>query len=191
MSADYSLGEMERVQAGMIRVGVVAEVDAPRGLAKMKVAGLLTDWLPWGVARAGKTRTASAPTVGEQRLMFSPYGDTTQAIIGQAIYQEAHPTPSDSADKEVTVFPDGTRVEYNSATNTLQVDVAGAANVIVNCKVAIVKAATSVTLDTPKTICTGSLSVLGASLTHQGTNVGNTHAHGGIDPGPGRTGGPS
>lgn len=209
---DWAQSESERVQANMIRLGVVTEVDATNALAKLKVGGLDTDWLPWGVARAGGTRTASAPTVGEQRLVFSPYGDTAQAVIGPAIYQDNHPTPAATADQEVVVFPDGTRVEYDSAANKLQIDVAGTAQVVVNCKVATVNAETSVTLDTPNTFCTGNLTVaksltmgeeggsatmngaveiIGPSVTHNGKSIGDTHTHIGVQPGGGTTGVPS
>lgn len=172
MTAQFAQSEGERVQANLIRIGVVTAVDPVNALATMNFAGLESDWLPWGVARAGGTRTASAPTVGEQRLVFSPYGDTSQAVIGQALYQDAHPAPSTSADDDGTEFPDGTRVFYNSATNTLQIDVAGDAKVIVNCKQATVKATTSVTLDTPTVHATGSLQVDGNVTANGDVNAG-------------------
>lgn len=213
----WAQAETERVQANMVRIGRVTEVDAANARAKLKVGGLDTDWLPWGVARAGGTRTASAPTVGEQRLVFSPYGDTAQAVIGPAIYQNAHPTPAANGNQEVVVFPDGTRVEYDHAANKLQIDVAGNALVVINCKQATVKADTSVTLDTPDTFCKGRLTVdglltykagmsgsggsgaelsgdfkvTGSVFTHNSKNVGSTHTHLGVQPGGGTTGAPS
>lgn len=36
----------------------------------------------------------------------------------------------------------------------------------------------------------GNVQVIGASLTHNGTNVGQTHVHGGVEPGGGTTSGP-
>ena len=193
MTEAWAQAESERIAGNMIRVGVVTQVDAANTRAKMKVGGLDTDWLPWGVARAGGTRTASAPTVGEQRLVFSPYGDTGQAVIGQAIYQDDHAAPTATADEDVTVYPDGTRVSYRSDTNTLQIDVSGDAKVIVNCKQATVRAETSVTLDTPETSLTGNLTVAGnatfsgSSVTHGGKNIGKTHTHGGVQSGPAST----
>jgi len=208
----WAQAEAERVQGNLIRVGRVTEVDAANGLAKLTVGGLETDWLPWGVHRAGGTRTASAPTVGEQRLLFSPYGDMAQGVIGQAIYQDDHPTPATTGDQEVTVYPDGTRVEYDAAANKLQIDVAGNALVVINCKQATVKADTSVTLDTPETICTGNLTVakslttgagggsatingavhfVGPSVQHNSKSIGDTHTHTGVQTGGGTTGAPT
>lgn len=161
MMDHWALSEAERVQANTIRVGRVTAVNPATRRAQLRVGGLDTDWLPWGVARAGGTRTASAPTVGEQRLVFAPYGDTAQAVIGPAIYQDDYDAPTDRADVEATVFADGTRVEYDAAANKLQIDVAGSALVVINCKEATVHAETSVTLDTPNTHCTGALTVDG------------------------------
>lgn len=49
--------------------------------------------------------------------------------------------------------------------------------------------AASLSITAPTTI-TGTLAVTGASLTHNGTNVGSTHVHSGITPGGASTGGP-
>lgn len=186
--------------ANFIRLGVVSAVDfahedGPR--AKMQLGGLETDWLPWTVQRAGGTRTESAPTVGEQRVVFSPYGDLGQGVIGPAIHQDDYPTPATSEAQDVAVFADGTRVEYDSDANKLQIDVAGAGLVVINCQQATVSAAGGVTLDTPDTHCTGNLTVdgnaafNGGSVTHGGTNIGKSHTHGGVQTGSGTTGAPT
>lgn len=163
--------EIERLLANMIRVGVVSELDEANARVKMRVGGLTTDWLPWGESRAGATRTWSAPRPGEQRLVFAPYGDTSQAIIGPAIYQDDHPAPATSKDKETTVYPDGSTVEYDSASNTLTVTVAGNGNVVVNCKTATVNAETKVELATPLVHCTQALTVDGLITGHAGAAI--------------------
>ena len=208
MSDGWNTGELERMQAGMIRLGVVTELDDANARVKVACGGLSTDWLPWQTGRAGATRTWSPPQVGEQVTVFAPYGDPAQAFVGGSIYQDAHPAPASSKDQETMVFSDGTTVDYNSATNTLTVNIAGAGKANVICKEATVQAATKVTLDTPDTFCTGNLTVAksltmgqeggsatmkgsvsieGPSLTHNGKNVGSTHTHGGIQPGGGST----
>lgn len=167
MSA-YELGELGRTQASMIRYGVVTELDEANARVKCSTGGLDTDWLPWIAGRAGATRKWSAPRPGEQVVVFSPYGDPSQGFVLPGLYQDAHPAPASSKDKETTVYPDGSTVEYDSVSNTLTVNVAGNGNVVVNCKVATVKADTSVTLDTPLVHATknmqidGNLGVTGA-----------------------------
>lgn len=208
----YDIGELQRQISNLFRIGTVAELDEANARVKLNVSGLTTDWLPWGAARAGKTRTWSPPQVGEQVMMASPFGDMGQGVIVGSLFSDESAAPAASKDQETTVYPDGSTVDYNSATNTLTVTVAGSGNVVVNCKVATVHAETSVTLDTPNTTCTGNLTVAksltmgagggsvsitgpvaitGASLTHNGNNVGSTHTHTGVTPGGGSTGVPT
>lgn len=209
MSADVS--ELNRQLNNVVRIGTIKQLDLANARAKVSVAGCTTDWLPWGTNRAGKRRDWSPPVIGEQVVLLAPYGDLGQAVIGPSIFQDDHAAPAASADQETTVFPDGTTVDYNSASNTLTITVAGAGNVIINCKQATVKAETSVTLDTPDTVCTGNLTVAksltmgqeggtatmkgavsieGPSLTHNGKNVGSDHSHSGVQTGGGNTGAP-
>lgn len=213
MSFEFS--DLQRQLANVIRVGVVSELDEAAARVKIRTGGITTDWLPWGAARAGKTRSTSMPSVGEQVVMFSPFGDTAQAVVGFSLYQDDHPAASTSKDKEATIYPDGSVVEYDSASNTLTVTVSGSGNVVINCKVATVNADTSVTLNTPETHCTGSLLVdgsitygqgmtgtggaqingdfaaQGGAFTHNSKNVGGDHTHLGVQPGGGTTGAPS
>jgi phage baseplate assembly protein V len=204
MNDAWAQSETERVLANMIRVGVVSALDEENARVQVDVGGLTTSWLPWVTSRAGATRTWSAPRAGEQVMVLAPYGDTTQAVVLPAIYQDDHPAPANSQNVERVEFPDGTFVEYNSETNTLNIDVAGDAKVIVNCKEATINAETSVTLNSPQTTCTGKLTVEGlltymagmvgsggtgasaaitgdvaitGALTNNGKSVGSTHTH--------------
>lgn len=175
MSFEFS--ELQRMLANVVRVGRIIELDEAAARVKVTTGGLTTAWLPWGAARAGTTRSTSMPSVGEQVVLFSPFGDTAQAVVGFSLYQDDHPAASTSKDQDATIYPDGSVVEYDSASNTLTVTVAAAGNVVINCKVAAVNAETSatittatatvaasgsVTLDTPQTTCTGDLTVTGA-----------------------------
>lgn len=210
----YELGELQRQLANLIRVGKVTELDEANARVKVSMAGLESAWLPWGTSRAGSTRSVSMPSVGEQVVVFAPYGDTAQGVVGFSLFQDNHPAPSTTKDKETTVYPDGSTVEYDSASNTLTVTVSGAGNVVVNCTQATVNADTSATLNTPTTTCTGNLVVEGSitygqgmtgtggatingdfaaqggAFTHNSKNVGSTHQHSGIQPGGANTAAP-
>jgi len=210
--SNYEDGEFSRQLANLVRIGKISELDEANARVKVSVAGLTTDWIPWSAGRAGNTRQWSPPRVGEQVVLASPYGDLGQAVVIGSLFSDEKPAPATSKDQETTVYPDGSTVDYNSASNTLTVTVAGTGNVVINCKVATVNAETSVTLDTPDTFCTGNLTVsksltmgtdggsatmngsvtiIGPSLTHNGKNVGSTHTHGGIQPGGGNTAAPN
>lgn len=209
---NYDMTEMNRALSNMIRVGNIRAVDVENARVRVAFGGCVSDWLPWGTSRAGNRRDWTAPNVGEQVMVFSPFGDPTQAVVGPSIFQDDFNAPASSADQDTTVYPDGTTVDYNSATNTLTIDVAGNANIIINCKVATVHAENSVTLDTPETTVTGNLTVAksftmgqeggsatmkgnvaieGGSLTHNGKNVGSTHTHGGVQSGGSNTASPN
>ena len=159
---NFAAAEIERLLANLIRVGVVTALDEANARVQVKVGGLSTDWLPWITARAGATRTWSAPRPGEQVLVLSPYGDPAQAVALPAIYQDAYQAPAASKDVDRVVFPDGAVVQYDSAAKVLTVTTAG--NVIINCTQATVNASDSVTLNTPQTTCTGNLRVNGNTV---------------------------
>lgn len=187
----YDVSELNRQISNLVRIGTVKELDEANARVKLSVSGLTTDWLPWSAARAGKTRTWSPPQVGEQVIMVSPFGDMGQAVVVGSLFSDTDPAPAASKDQETTVYPDGSTVDYNSATNTLTVTVAGNGNVVVNCKTATVKAATSVTIDTPQTTVTGKLTVQGATdvqaILSRGKDISSTHTHGGVQGGNGST----
>ncbi|BAO20611.1 putative baseplate assembly protein V [Pseudomonas phage PPpW-3] len=200
---EYDATETQRILSNLIRIGKISALDETTARVKVDVAGLTTDWLPWAVARAGSTRTWSAPRIGEQVVVLSPHGDPAQGVVMPSLYQDAHPAPASSKDQETIVYPDGTSIDYNSATNTYTMTVVGNAQVTVICKNATIKAATSVRLEAPSTTVTGNLAVGGAltvtgnatisgsSLTHAGKNVGSTHRHTGVTTGSGTSGAPS
>lgn len=164
----FPLAEIDRRVANIFRIGTVYALDAANALVQVDLGDLVTDWLPWGTGRAGSTRKWSAPSVGEQVMVFSPSGELAAGIVGPSIFQDAHPAPSNNPNVDNVTFADGSSVNYDAGSNTLTVNVSGAGNVVVNCKVATVKADTSVTLDTPMVHATknmqidGNLGVTGA-----------------------------
>jgi phage baseplate assembly protein V len=155
---EFALSEAHRKVSQLIRFGVVTAVDLANAMVQCSCGGLETEWLPWFAGRAGATRKWSPPSVGEQVIVFAPSGDTTTGFVLAGFYQDDHPAPSQSATEDRTTFADGSEVIYDAAAHTLTVNV-GTGNVIVNCKVATVKAETSVTLDTPEATVTGNLTV--------------------------------
>lgn len=51
----------------------------------------------------------------------------------------------------------------------------------------VIKSPKGVTIDAPSVSVSGAVAISGASLTHNGANVGSSHVHGGIAPGPATT----
>jgi len=134
-------------------------------------------------------RRAILPALGEQ-VMVLLEADGAGGTVQGGIYSDANPPPISDADTEYVRFKDGTLVTYHQASHALLID--GPATVTVIAGSVTVKADT-VTLDTPQTTCTGnvsiegSLAVTGSSVTHHGTDIGDTHVHTKVTPGLGLT----
>lgn len=201
--------------ANLIRVGEVTSVNAGAATARVRFIDRdNTESYDLQVLVSGslKDKKYHMPDVGENVLcLFLPSGVESGFILG-AYYPSGVGRPAATIDKTVTVFGDGTRIEYDRAANNLLVDASasgGTVNII--CSTATVKASDSVTLDTPNTFCTGNLTVnnsistgagggtitmtgnvaiTGGSLTHNGVNIGSTHTHSGVISGGDNTGGP-
>jgi phage baseplate assembly protein V len=128
----YSLAELQRRMALMIRVGAVSAVDAsdPKGPRCMvSNGGLETDWLPWLAPRAGADSEFWAPEIGEQAVVFSPFGDQAQGIVLFGIPQDALPAPETNPDRHVRKYKDGAVVSYDRAAHDYLVSVPAGGNI--------------------------------------------------------------
>lgn len=188
MEDRWAQSENERVTSNMIRLGVVSALDEASARIKVTAGGVETDWIPWAASRAGATRVWSAPRIGEQMMVLSPYGDMAQAVAVGGIFQTDHPAPASSKDNERTIYPDGTTIDYDSANNTLTVTVLGNGKVIVNCKEATINATTKVELNTPTVHATGD--ILADGDVKAGSISLKTHKHGDVQAGGSQTGTP-
>ncbi|MDI5893080.1 phage baseplate assembly protein V [Halomonas rhizosphaerae] len=179
----HSAAELLRLIHNLVRLGTVAEVDHARARVRVATGEITTAWLPWLEKRAGTTRTWNPPTEGEQVVVFAPGGDMASAVVLAGLYRTQHPAPSDSADKWHAVMPDGAVIEYNHAASHLQATLPGSATLT---------AQGDVTVDTPAaltatagggatlnadTVINGTLAINGGSVTHNGTDIGDSHQH--------------
>lgn len=106
----------------LVRVGTVHEVDLSAPLCRVASGELITGWLPMPSQRAGRTRKWCPLTVGEQVIVLSPSGDPAAGfVLPMGIFSDAITPPSDSADVELTEYPDGAVISYNHATHVLSV----------------------------------------------------------------------
>lgn len=94
------------------------------------------------------------PDIGEQVLcLFLPVAGQQGFILG-SFYDDNHEPPSDSADKRVVRFKNGTTIENDRANNLFTVDAVGDV---------LVKATGKVTVDTPETVITGNVLIKGTA----------------------------
>lgn len=95
MTDAYRSAETERRREAGLLIGVVTLVDFETRRAVVEIED---DWslapLPWIEARAGRTRTSSPPSIGEQVIVLSPSGDPAFGLILKGVPSDAH-TPSE------------------------------------------------------------------------------------------------
>lgn len=149
--------ELLRRLDNIIRLGTIAEVDLTTATARVKTGGITTDFLPWLTFRAGKDKSWSAPTVGEQCVVLSVSGEFTTGVILVGLYTQN--APSQSADEHIFRFDDGAEINYNTASSQLTVK---------NCKVVIVQASETIELKTPLVKATQNVEI-GGNLSVKGT----------------------
>lgn len=148
-------GEHDRMLGNMLMVGVVELLDEEKALVRVDVDGLLTDWIPWGVRRAGADSEWWAPEPGEQVLVGCPYGDPSQGVVICSLYRDLYPAPANLKTKRRVAFADGSSVEYDREAHTLTVAV-GTGSVVVNCKTATINATESIAATTKTATVTAS-----------------------------------
>jgi phage baseplate assembly protein V len=168
----------------LIRIGTVTEVRS--GECRVDTQGNTTNWRPYLVLRAGRTRRRMRPSVGEQVILFSLGGDLRNAFVLAGINQNDHPEPladDNNGDLDRIEYPDGAVIEYNPSTGELT------ANGI---KTATLTASTAVKLITPLVECSTLLKA--KRIESETAKVGDievtTHKHKDTMPGSGNTGGP-
>ena len=165
VEAERKIAELERRLRNHKRTGVVAEVDTAKGLSRVKLMDgekwpYLSPWMPWKEVAAGGIKTHIPPTVGEQVDVVSESGDLTDAVIDMSTPSNANPRPASGADAVIT--KGATRITIGDGVTEIIADVT----------------------------IKGSLAVEGPSVTHNGTNIGDTHKHEDVTLGSALTGPP-
>jgi len=116
---------LARLIENLVRLGTIAAVDhgslTDQRPARVRVQSgeLLTGWLPWLTLRAGSSREWDPPTLGEQVLLLSPSGQTTQGIVLCGLFSQLLPANGDRANLHRRSYPDGAVIEYDSQAHRL------------------------------------------------------------------------
>lgn len=185
MNTLSTIQELARAIRNLIRSGVVTEVDTVQGLCRVQSGGIQTTWLNWLTTRAGRSRTWWAPSVGEQVLLLAIGGELDTAFVLPGIFSDDNPAPSASEDAWHVAFPDGAVIEYEPETGALTVsgiktaDVTASESITATVPLVLVKASTSITLDTPEVICTNKLTTATLEVQKGGKMSGNIEHSGG------------
>jgi hypothetical protein len=163
------VADLERRQKGQMRQGTVASVDAASRTVRLKLGEnengpYLSAPIPY-VQTGGALKIHNPPSVGQQMAAMSPDGDLRNAVAMPLGFSDANPSPSGAGDQHVMTF--------GSVTVRLSSD------------------GFSITVGGVSALIDGSgLHVTGGGVDHNGTDIGDTHTHSGITPGPARTSDP-
>ena len=172
------------MQFDNFKIGEVSSINPARCTARVifdDENSMVSYDLPIMQRNSMGNRDYQMPDIGEDVLcLFRSDGFEDGVIIGSFYAGDVEP-PETTADRRTVVFKDGTRICYDRAAHTLTVTIAGTEivfdqqkgsitvpdSVTVNCTTATVNASSSVTINSPDTICTGNLTVAGL-ITGQG-----------------------
>lgn len=184
----------DRMLAGLIIPCSVVGVDLAAAMVRVSDGtGWTSAWVRWHSQAAGKARHWRAPSLGEQGALISPSGEPAQGTFVPGLYGNAGTQPDNRDHVEVWRFDDGGSLVYDwqaksysisLPSGTVTIQVAGSSAVITDS--AITAKADTISL-TGQVTLNGDVQINGASLQHNGVNVGSTHTHPGVMPGGGST----
>lgn len=150
----YRVAEIERRARNRKRTGTIAEVGEGDNAGKYRVQlseqggkPYLSPWIKSRTVAAGQVKIDAVRKVGEQVDVISESGDLTDAVIDMSTYSDEN-------------------VRENDDNVPLHIKVDGDGVIICG----------ALTITADVTI-NGTLAVNGDSLTHNGTNVGDSHIH--------------
>lgn len=126
----YRITELERRVSNILRVGKISSVDYAAARCRVSIGELLTDPLPFIASRAGEDRTWHPPTVGEQVVVLSPFGELNVGIVLTGIYSSAGTAPATDENLDQTTYSDGTTVKYDRALHSLTIDLPTASSAV-------------------------------------------------------------
>lgn len=162
------VNDLERRLSRMVRHGTVhpGSTDPKAGTTRLRLGG--TDEQPYlsppikYAQVAGALKVHSPPSDGQQMTIFSPSGDWRQGTALPMTWSDQNQSPSDKGDEHVVTFGD---VTITLKGGGVTVSVGGVSWSL-----------------------TGSgETTTGGMVKHNSKNIGDSHIHGGVEPGGGTT----
>ncbi len=167
------LSELERRIGSQGRTGVVTEVDAANGLARVQLtegdAPMVTGWIPWVEPAAGANKTHNPPSVGQQVEITSESGDLHDASIQGSLNSASNGRPSSAGDEFILLSVGAASIKATGGGSAIVITIGGY----------------SLTLSAAGAVNAG------GALSHNGKDIGDTHNHKGVTAGPSNTGTPN
>lgn len=114
------------------KIGAIVEVDAQnRALAKVNIAGRVSDFLPVLHFANSFKRVINPIRVDEQVMVIAPHGEANGGFIIRGVFNVSCKEPNGWSDtKEVVEYEDGTRFSYDSSAKKLEVNCVGDISIV-------------------------------------------------------------
>lgn len=112
----------------MIRVGKVVEVDDKNAKVRVQIEdadAVITYWLPVVHQKTQHDKHYWLPDIGELVVCGFYEDDWDTGFVLGSIYNDKDKPPSQTRDKFVIEFKDGTRIEYDRTSHNLKIHVTG------------------------------------------------------------------
>lgn len=177
---ELTLAEQYRLLMNLIRFGTVIEVDLVQTVARVQTGNLQTDWIRWGVARAGDAVDWWAPSVGEQVVLFAPGGALENAVIAFSLYSDYALPPDNGKKTNVTRYPDGAKKSYDPTNGLLSL--LGMISGVVSMSDTLTINVSRLIINAGETIINGEVVQGGGQMSSNGVVV-DKHGHKGVKSG--------
>lgn len=128
----FELADLQRKIQNIIRIGTVSEIDGKR--ARVKFDNNETDLLQWTEISAGKVKKWTPKTIGEQVVIASEGGETTQGIIIGSLSSNQFPVPTTDDGIEVIEYADGAVISYDFENSILKAILPDSGTAIIDAK---------------------------------------------------------
>ncbi|WP_310620880.1 phage baseplate assembly protein V [Flexibacterium corallicola] len=174
-NSPYRRGMVKEVKGGRIKVNFGDEDDNT------------SFWMSANQRGTGANKSWSMPNVGEQVNCLVDWDGEDGCVLG-AVWNAEDKAPTSDNDLEHTVYASGLEVTVSRSSGNMTIK--NAKNVVVEAKTITAKA-DSFTVEADSIKLKGNVEIEGDSLTHNGANVGDTHLHTKVTPGPANTGIPA
>ena len=119
----FTINDLGRRLANIIRIGVIFEIDFEAAKARVKIGDLETNWLPWVNSNSGNNNSWNPPEMDEQVIILSPSGELNQAVILPSLYKNN--ASSNLSNIQSVTYKDGSKVIFDHDAGDLTLDLQG------------------------------------------------------------------
>ena len=119
----FTLNDLGRRLANIIRIGTISEIDFETAKARVKIGDLETNWLPWINSNSGNNNSWNPPEIDEQVIILSPSGELNQAVILPSLYKSN--ASGNLPNIQSITYKDGSKVSFDHNSGNLTLDIKG------------------------------------------------------------------